>query len=341
MKKLRVSVLVHEALVPPDTLAGVSEKEMAVWKTEYDVVAELKNIGHDVLAIGLRDDLGKLRSAHNEFKPHVAFNLLEEFHDVAAYDQNVAGYLELMRQPYSGCNPRGLLLSRDKGLSKQILMYHRIPTAQFKVFPLNRRFKMPKRLRFPLFVKSATEDASLALAQASIVNDEEKLRERVAFVHEQTESPALVEEYIDGRELYVGVMGNERLTTFPVWELDFGSMPDDVLRVATRKVKWDEEYRKKYKIDTGKAKNLPAGMEDKIAHLAKRIYRALQMSGYARMDMRLTADGRIYVLEANANPELSYGDDFAESAASSGFSYGQLLQRIINYGLSYRAAWRS
>jgi D-alanine-D-alanine ligase len=339
MRKQRVLVLMHESLIPPDTIEGVSDKEMADWKMEYDVCATLENLGHDVKPIGLSDDLTQLRREILLWKPHVAFNLLEEFHNVATYDQHVVSFLELMRQPYTGCNPRGLMLSHDKTLSKKILHYHRILTPKFASFQCNRAFRAPSRLNYPLFVKSATEDASFGIAQASVVHNVDELRERVRFVHEQTKSDALVEEFIEGRELYVGVMGNQRLQTFPIWELIFGNMPDGVARIATRKVKWDHRYQEKHGIDTGPAKNLPPGMESKILRLCKRIYRLLYLSGYARMDLRLTEDGRIYVLEANANPNISFGEDLAESAELAGISYQDLLERMISLAKSYKAEW--
>ena len=204
------------------------------------------------------DNLADLRSAITDWKPDIAFNLLEEFQGIVTYDQYVVAFLELMRQPYTGCNPRGMMISRDKALSKQILSYHRIPTPGFALLPRNRRYRVPPRLKFPLFVKSATEDASLGISQASIVHDGAKLRERVEFIHEQTHSDALVEEYIEGREIYVGVLGNERLTTFPLWELNFGTLPDVMAGIATRKVKWDRKYQKKHGIGTGPGRE-PSG----------------------------------------------------------------------------------
>jgi D-alanine-D-alanine ligase len=256
------------------------------------------------------------------------------------YDQYVVAFLELMRQPYTGCNPRGMMISRDKALSKQILAYHRIPTARFALLPRKRRYRVPPRLKFPLFVKSATEDASLGISQASIVHDATKLRERVEFIHEQTHSDALVEEYIEGREIYIGVLGNERLTTFPLWELNFGTLPDVMAGIATRKVKWDRKYQQKHGIGTGPAENLPEGLPARMARLARRIYRVLCLSGYARIDMRVTADGQIFVLEANANPNLAQTEDFATSALSGGMSYDRALERIMSFGLAYEAAWR-
>jgi len=339
MKKLRIIVLMHESLMPPDSLAGFAESEINDWKTEYDVVSTLKELGHEVIQLGLYDDLGVVRRAIQEKKPHIAFNLLEEFHGVAVYDHHVVSYLELMKQHYTGCNPRGILLANDKPLSKKILSFHRIRTPKFHVFVRGRKATRPKALQFPLLVKSASEDASLGISQASIVYDDEKLMERVKFVHEKVETDALVESYIEGRELYVGVMGNRQLKVLPTWELVFKNAPEGMAQIATERVKWDLKYQKKLGVDTHHA-DLDKDVEEKIASTCKKIYRSLGLSGYARMDLRLTPDNKVYVLEANPNPNLSFGEDFAESAEKAGISYEELLQKIISLGLRYQAEWR-
>ena len=340
MKKLRTLVVMHASLVPPETLTGHTEKEIDEWRTEYDVTTTLRRRGHEVRCLGVLDSLTEMRLEIAEWKPDIVFNLLEEFNGIVTYDQNVVAYLELLRQPYTGCNPRGLLLSRDKPLSKQLLAFHRIPTPRFAVFRRGTRVRVPGKLTFPLFVKSATEDASLGIAQASVVEDASKLKERVEFIYEQVGSDALVEEFIAGRELYVGVLGNDRLTRLPVWEMVFGTMPETLPSIATRKVKWDRAYRDRYGITTRKATDLPGGVEAQLDKLSRRIYRALGLSGYARMDFRLTADGRVYALEANANPNLEETEDFAESALAAGIKYRELLERLMTLGLSYRALWR-
>ena len=341
MRRLRTLVVVHASLVPPESLEGHSEKEIEEWRTEYDVTATLRKLGHDVRCIGVLDSLTELRSAIADWQPDIVFNLLEEFDGIVTYDQHVVAFLELMRQPYTGCNPRGLLLSRDKSLCKQLLTFHRIATPQFVVFRRGARFHMPRKLRFPLFVKSTVEDASLGIAQASVVEDAARLKERVTFVHEQVKSDALVEEYIEGRELYVGLLGNERLTRLPVWEMVFGSLPDTLAAIATRKVKWDKRYQAKYGITTHAAVDLPPAVLTALDRLSRRIYRALGMSGYARMDFRVTPQGQVYVLEANANPNLESAEDFAESARAAGTPYGELLERLMDLGLKYRAQWRA
>ncbi len=335
MKKLRILALMHEDLVPPEDVTGIDTGQVD-WKMEYDVTVTLKNLGHEVHDLGVGGDLGVIRKAIDERKPHIVLNLLEHFHGVPLFDQNVVSYLELLRVPYSGCNPRGLMLARDKGLSKKLLAYHRIPVPDFAVFPIGRAVRQPKRLRFPLIVKSLTREASTGISQASVVEDEAKLVERVRFIHTTIGTDAIVERYIEGRELYVGVIGNQRLEVFPVWELLFTKMPDELWHIATDRVKWSRVYQEKRGIKSAAAKNLPASLADQVQHLCKRIYRTLDLSGYARIDLRLDGDGKVYVLEANPNPQLAYGEDFAESAERAGMSYADLLQRIVNLGLRWR-----
>jgi D-alanine-D-alanine ligase len=337
MRRLRILVLMHKDLVPPEQLNG-QDLQAVEWKTEYDVVSTLRKLGHEVTALGVKSDLEVIRGAVEQWKPHVAFNLLEEFDGVAVYDQNVVSYLELLHVPYTGCNPRGLMLARDKALSKQVMSYHRIPYPEFMVVPLHRMVRRPKWLAFPLIVKSVSEEASLGISQASIVEDEDKLRERVAFIHDSVGTGALVERYIEGRELYVGVMGNAHLQVLPVWELVMDNMPEEAKRIATERVKWSRKYQDKYGIRSGEAKNLPEGAADKIQHLAKRVYRALGISGYARIDMRMDGDGNIYVLEANPNPQIADDEDFAESARKAEVPYKNLLQELIHIGMRWRPA---
>ncbi len=337
MRKYRILMIAHESLVPSD-LELLADADESI--TEYHVYATLQNLGHHVRLMGIGDQLTELREAIRDWRPHVIFNLMEQFAGIVAYDYYVVAFLELMRQRYTGCNPRGLMLSRDKVLTKQVLAWHRIATPAFHYVPFGRRFREPRRLKFPLFVKSATEDASFGIAQASVVDDMQSLRERVEFIHDQIQSDALVEEYIDGREIYVGVMGNTQLTTFPAWEMNFGTLPTLQAGIATRKVKWDRNYQKKHGITTGPAADLDPAQTDRLSRLAKRIYRALHMNGFARMDFRMREDGSVFLLEANANPNLTHGEDFAESAETVGVDYESLLMRIVNLGLAYMPEWR-
>lgn len=332
---MRVLALLHKHLVPPDE-AEIEECAKAPWKMEYDVVRALRDMGHEVLCIGVDAELAPIRNAMAEFHPHIAFNLLEAFNNVATWDQNVVAYLELCRMAYTGCNSRGLLLARDKAITKQLLTYHRIAIADFAVFPVGRVVRRPKRLRFPLIVKSATLDASIGISQASVVDDEARLQERVLFIHDSIGTDAIVERYIEGRELYVGILGNQRLQALPTWELSFHNLSEESRKIATERVKWSLTYQKKHGIESDEATDLDPATSQRIRDVCKRVYRSLLLNGYARIDLRLTASGQIFVMEANPNPQLSRDEDFAKSAARTGIGYDALLQRILNLGFRWR-----
>ena len=332
MKCLRVLILLHPDLVPPDSLDGHDQEGNNEWQTEYDVVSTLRASGHEVRPLGVQDELRPIRDEIESWKPDIVFNLLEQFHGEAVYDQNVASYLELLRIPYTGCNPRGLMLARGKDLSKKLLTYHRVPLPAFAVFPMRRKTRRPGRLSFPLIVKSLNEDSSLGIAQASVVDSDEKLAERVAFIHERLGTSAIVERYIEGRELYVSVVGNDRLYVLPIWELDFGTMSNDTWPIATERVKHDPTYQERRGIASGPAKDLSAQLATRIKTAAKRIYRTLELDGYARIDFRLAADGTPYYIEANPNPEIAQLHEFASAARHDAILYPDLLQRILQLG---------
>jgi D-alanine-D-alanine ligase len=325
----------HQALVPPADYADHSPRKIAPFKTELDVYTHLSALGHDVMKLGVLDDLAVIRDAIDLFKPHVAFNLLEGFRDYHVFDQHVVSYLELIEQPYTGCNPRGMTLARDKALTKKIMAYHRIHVPAFAVFPKRRAIARPPKLGFPLVVKSVNVEGSVGIANASLVHDDAELKERVKYIHEALGTYAIAEQYIEGRELYVGVMGNLRLTTLPVWELLFEKAPDDMVVMATEKAKWDPNYQRRWGVTTRAATDLPSGHDKLIPHLSKRIYRILGLTGYARLDFRMTPAGDMYLLEANPNPQLANGEDFADSAAAANIPYEDLLAQIVKLGMQY------
>jgi D-alanine-D-alanine ligase len=337
VRKKRILALMTDELVPPDSIEGMSddEIELAPWKTEFDVCATLSDLGHEVMKLGVYDELVKIRKAIEKFRPHVAFNLMEAFRGQALYDQNVVAYLELVGVKYTGCNPRGLMIARDKALSKKLLDFHRIRVPRFSVFRPGRKVKRTGKLRFPLFVKSLVEDASYGISQASLVRDDEALEERVRFIHDKTGAAAIAEEFIHGRELYVGVLGNQRLEVLPVWELVFDKKPEDKPLIATARAKWSPSYRRRWGVRTQAAQDLPAHVEADIVRRCKRIYRTLGMSGYARIDFRLEPRGRLYFIEANPNPGIAFGEDLPESAEKAGISYDAMLERIVRLGLAY------
>lgn len=333
MRKLRVLVLLHPALLPPESLEGYSEAEIYVWKTEYDVVSTLRALGHEVRPLGVSDELTPIRAALEGWKPHVVFNLLEEFHGLVEFDQHVVAYLELLQARYTGCNPRGLVLARDKGLSKKLAAFHRIQVPRFAVFRKGHKGRRPRSLQFPLIVKSLTEEASTGIAQASIVDSDEKLVERVRFIHENVGSHAIAEQFIEGRELYVPILGNTRLEVLPVWELVFENMPHGSAAIATARVKHDTAYQKKRGIYQQPAEGLPASVPEQIVRTSKRLYRLLDLDGYARIDYRLSPEGQLYFLEANPNPEIAGSEEFASAAEAAGLAYPELLQKILGLGL--------
>jgi D-alanine-D-alanine ligase len=335
-RKLRVGVLVHPELVPPETVTLSGEElEKAPWKTEHDVLRTLGELGHEAVPVPVGDELGRIRAALFGHKPHIVFNLLEGFADIPSFDYNVVAYLELLRVRYTGCNSRGLFLARDKAVCKQILSYHRLPVPAFGIIPKGRPIRRPRRLSFPLIVKALTLDASVGISQASVVESDAKLEERVRFVHESLDSHALVERYVEGRELYVGLVGNQRLQELPVWELNFDGMPEQSRHIATERLKWSAAYQKRNRIDSGAAKDLSPEMQKQISRVCRRVYRALMLNGYARVDLRLDNEGRVWVLEANPNPQLSRDEDFAQSARSKGLGYQALIQRLLDLGLSW------
>ena len=333
LKPLRVLVLVQEGLVPPEE-ATPDEVQHAPWKMEYGIIKTLRSLGHTAIPLAVESDLGVIRKAIDEEKPQIAFNCLEGFDEVATWDANVVGYLEMLKLPYTGCNSRGMLLGRDKSLTKTLLSYHRIPVPRFLIVPRGRKVRRPKRLAFPLFVKSLTMDSSIGISQASVVETDAKLQERVTFIHESIGTDALVEQYIEGRELYVGILGNQRLQALPVWELSFAKMPEESQKIATERLKWSLAYQKKHGIDSGAAELEPASALA-MQELCKRSYKILMMSGCARLDLRLSPEGRAYVIEANPNPQLSPDEDFAQAAMAAGIKYEELIQRLLSLGLRW------
>lgn len=336
MRKLRVLVMMHPALIPPKSMNGCSERDMHTWKTEYDVVTTLEQLGHEVRPLGLQDELMPLRTAITEWKPHIVFNLLEEFHGLAALDQHVVSFLELLQVKYTGCNPRGLVLGRDKALSKKLLVYHRIRVPGFTVYPRGQTPKRPKHLNFPLFVKCLNEEASLGISQASIVDTPEKLAERVGFIHTSIGTDAIVEEFIEGREIYVGLIGNDRLDVLPIWELTFENLAPGAPAIATARVKHNPEYQRKNGIIQQPAEGLSAELSSHIIKTSKRVFRTLALDGSARIDYRLRANGELFFLEANPNPEIAEREEFAQAAQEAGMTYPELIQRMLNLGLARR-----
>jgi D-alanine-D-alanine ligase len=341
MRKLRVLLMIHAELMPPETLEGLGESEINPWKMEYDVMSTLTNLGHEVICVGVEDDLRPVREAISAHRPHIVFNLLMHFHEAGILDSAVVSWLELMKQAYTGCNPRGLLVANDKALCKKVLSYHRIHAPRFFIMPIGKVVsELPRGLQFPLFVKSRSEHASTGIAHASIVRDIDQLNERAEFIHRNVGTAALCEEYIVGRELTIGVMGNQRLETTPVWEVTMDKLPEGAPMIVTSKLKWDLDYQKQVGLKSEPARDLPEGTAARIDRIARRIFRALGLSGYARIDIRMDPQGEIWILEANPNPDLCFGEDFAEGFERVGYSYEALIQKLLSLGLRYVPPWK-
>ncbi|MGA1489539.1 MAG: D-alanine--D-alanine ligase family protein [Planctomycetota bacterium] len=340
MSKPHVLIICQTASVPPENAVelAAAEQGAGLWRPVHDVRTTLRAHGYRVTTLGIDDELAPIRRSIQLGKPDLVFNLVEAFMGVGAYDQHVASYLELLRIPYTGCGPRGLTLARDKALSKKILAYHRIRVPAFQTFPMGRRLKRRASLAFPLIVKSLSEDASYGISKASLVTNDEKLRERGDFIHETIGTDAIVERFIDGRELYSSVLGNRRRTVFPTWELTITGRSEGEPLIATEKAKFDVGYQTRKGVFHQPAEGLPPELEKRISRLGRRICRVLDLDGYARVDYRLGEDGELYFIEANPNPDITSDAEFAASAALAGVDYPRLLSRIIRLGQQRRPA---
>jgi D-alanine-D-alanine ligase len=327
-KKLKVLALFDA--VRPTTIDQDLSKEMKTedWKTEANVLAALGTLGHPTEHLAIFDNLDLLRQKMESFEPDVIFNLADQFKNNRGFDQNIASLLEMQGVPFTGCGATGLVLCKHKGISKKILGYHHIHVPTFVVIPRGQRIARLKRPRFPLLVKPVKEEASYGISQASFIENDDQFRERVAFIHEKHDADAIAEEYIEGRELYVALMGNLRPRVFPIRELIFREVPPNEPRIATYRAKWDEEYRKRWGLQNQFAELDPA-LVAQIEQTCKRIYSLLTIEGYARIDLRLTAANEVYFIEANPNPILAEDEDFAQSASKAGLAYPQLIDRII------------
>jgi D-alanine-D-alanine ligase len=315
---VRVLVLLHPDLIRPSSAPD-----------EERIVRTLRKAGHEVRTVGVLDEWEPLRTEIVSFKPNIAFNMLEEFAYKSFYDQNVVSFLQMAGVPFTGNTPRGLILARDKMLTKKVLAYHGIKTPRCVVYPVGGKFEPPSELGFPLFVKSKIEDASLGISQSSIVRSEVKLKERVRFIHESIGTDALAEEFIEGKDVYVGIVGNGKLHVFPPWEL----VANGKRVFATANLKHSRKFRRKFRVKLRRAKSLAPNLESSIIDIARRVFQALYLSGYARIDFRVTTDGTPYVLEANPNPDLSKDECLARAAADCGVGYPELLEKILHAGM--------
>jgi D-alanine-D-alanine ligase len=335
VKKKRLKVLALFDAIAPTTLDQdlTAELKTEDWKTEAHVLNALTQLGCDTCHLALFDDLDLLRQKLQAFEPDVIFNLADQFKNNRAFDQNIVSVLAMQGVPFTGCGSTGLTLCKHKGISKKILSYHRIHVPGFVVVARGQRISRPKHLKFPILVKPLKEEASLGISQASFVENDDQFKERVQFIHEKYDNDVIAEEYIEGRELYVSILGNHRLQVFPIRELIFKEVPPDEPKIATYTAKWDEQYRQRWGLLNQFAEGLDPAVVRQIESTCRRIYRLLTIDGYARLDLRLTAQNEVYFIEANPNPILAEDEDFAQSALKMGLSYAQLIERILRLGL--------
>lgn len=329
MKVLVVFDLTYPA--PPDgrfSLRALAEEEDKA--TEADVIRCLRRMGHEVETLAVFDDVTAVIEKIRAFTPYVVFNLTESVHGERAHEPNLPALFELLKVRYTGSGPQALFLCKDKSLAKKLLAYHRVRVARFVTSHRSRPLRRLRGFVYPAFVKPAQEEGSEGISLASFASNEQEALERARFIHEKFRSDALIEEYIDGRELYLGVLGNQRLTVLPPRELFFDHVPDDAPKFATFKAKWDDAYRERWGIRNAAAAPLPEGVPEKLRRLSRKVYRLLKIRGFGRLDLRLTPEGEIVVMEANPNPSLAENEDLAQAAWAAGIYYDDLIQRILD-----------
>ncbi|MDB6111560.1 MAG: ddlA, partial [Pedosphaera sp.] len=298
-RKLKVLAL-FDAIAPTTLNQDLSaEFKTDDWKTEANVLAALGELGHTTEHLAIFDDLDLLQQKTQSFAPDVIFNLADQFKNNRSFDQHIVSFLAMRGLPFTGCGSTGLTLCKHKGISKKILSYHRIHVPEFVTIARGKRIVRPKRLKFPILVKPLKEEASYGISQASFVETDEQFKERVQFIHEKLDSDVIAEEYIAGRELYVSMLGNHRLQVFPIRELVFKEVPPDEPKIATFRAKWDEDYRKRWGLQNQFAEGLDPALVASIERTCKRIYHLLTIDGYARVDLRVTANNEVYFIEAN------------------------------------------
>jgi D-alanine-D-alanine ligase len=298
-----------------------------------DVVMEqaahaLESAGHKISVVTIRDDVAAIVEKLKKPKPDLVFNLVESFgDDLLGGTMGVAGVLDLLELPYTGGGPGEIFLQEDKALAKKLLAFEQIPYPDFATFAPNAEFETGGNLRMPLFVKPLRMEASIGIDERSLVRNTQELIERVSFIHKKFGDSALAEEYIEGREFYVGVLGNQELIAFPPIEMDFSGLEAGDLPIMDNEAKFDETSSR-YRGTKAVIANLEPELKAKLQKVSMAAYRALRVRDYGRIDLRLTSTGEIFVIEVNANCYLEQGSEYATAAAAGGVAYPDLLTRI-------------
>jgi len=336
VKKSKIVVLFDTDGDPPAN-QDYSKQLQTSDEAEFDIARALLERGHVVHPVGVRDRLDPLIEALRNDACDIVFNATEGFGGRAALDYAIAGVLEMFRASYTGTSPEGLILTRDKALTKKVLLYHGLRVPNFCVYLRGLVMQRPSDLRFPLIVKPLSEDASIGIAQASVVKDDENLRERVEFLHSRLGCDVIVEELIVGREIYLGVVGNDPPKPLPPVEMIFENLPEES-RIATFKAKWSAKYRKTKGIKNVMARDLAKDVLARLCDVAVRAYKALRLRDYARIDVRLAPDNEVYVLEANPNPFIAREEDLPNAAQEAGITYPEFIETIAECALKRRRA---
>lgn len=334
---LRVLLLfgVREPPGPPERHVEYEEAMFTDegWSTEGHVLKALRAAGHEVFLGPVHRDVREIIEVVDRTKPDVVWNACEIFQERRHFEAHVAAVLELLRVPFTGCSFESLTLCKDKALSNKVLRHYRVPVPQFAMSTLRRPLKKLSPGLLPAFVKPLAAEGSEGISKDSLADTEEKALDRVRFLHESLRTDVIVERFIDGREIYVGMLGNERIRVFPPRELRFANVPEGEPTYATYHTKWNPEYRERWGIENAFAEDLDDATLRSIARICRRAYRALRMTGYGRIDLRLSEGGRIFLMEANPNPAITRGEDFAEAAAKAGIGYDELIARILRLAL--------
>lgn len=296
------------------------------------VAAALTERGHTPTILGVHADIQKLVDGLTQPRPDIVFNLMEMFSQDPFGDVDVAGLLDLLDLPHTGGGAGEIFLRQDKSLAKKLLAFDGILFPRFAVFPRNAGFETGGNLRMPLFIKPLRLDASLGIDAKSFVNDTTSMMKKVVEIHEKLNDAAIAEEFIEGREFYVGVLGNRDAQAFPPIEFDFSGLPEGVPRVADRRAKWDKESAE-YKGTRSVLATLPDELRARLQRVALDAYRALRVRDYGRVDLRLTNTGEIYVIEVNASCYLESSSEFAVAAGAAGLAYPDLIQKIIDLAM--------
>ena len=319
MEGLRVSVLYYE-----DRDTAVVEHDEVV----EEVAGALSAAGHQPVLLSVYDDLRELVDKLAEQKPDLVFNLCETFAGRDANEGNVTAALVLLGQRFTGTGPVGMALRQDKAITKKLLQFHDVACPKFAIFDTE-NLEFAGKMRFPVFVKPMRGDASVGVHDSSLVRNYDSLIERVDFIHKDLQDAALVEEYIEGREFYVGVLGNDPAEALPIIEMDFSKLPQGYPHIYGWEAKFDHASRQFESVNAIVATDLAPETRHRITSSALGAVYALQVRDYARVDIRLAQDGMPYVIEVNANPYLERTSAFAIAALQAGMGYNTLINRIV------------